>query len=87
MPSLLKLRLFKDDVLARYGIVLAELKLLRRGARILFRYVEIAGAGAARQLDQDRRRLRHRARDSERLRKRRRSVAAAGTEVKAGPSP
>src|SRR5690606_6058110 len=41
------------DVLARHGVVLAELQLLRGGAGVLLGDVVVAGVGGANQLDQN----------------------------------
>src|SRR5882757_921687 len=56
---LLDLGFLERDVLARDGIVFAELELLGRGPRILLGHVEIAGVGGADQSDQDGRLLGH----------------------------
>src|SRR5690348_2142541 len=48
---LLELSLFVDDVLARLGIVFLDLDLVGRGALVLGRRVEVAGAGRGLELD------------------------------------
>src|SRR5262245_48995656 len=58
--KLLDLRFLEGDVLARDGIVLLELELLGRGARVLLGHVVVAGVRRAHQLDQDRVGLGHR---------------------------
>src|SRR5215468_4251644 len=57
--SLLDLGFLEDDVLARDRVVLLELKLFRRGARVLARDVVVAGIGRTHELDHDRRLLGH----------------------------
>src|SRR5688572_5221297 len=58
-PKLFNLRFLEGDVLARHRIVLLELELLGRGARILLGHVVVAGVRRTHQLDQDRVGLRH----------------------------
>src|SRR5688572_31447543 len=57
--KLLDLRFLEGDVLARHRIVLLELELLGRGARVLLGHVVVAGVSRAHQLDQDRVSLGH----------------------------
>src|SRR5262249_26488046 len=59
--ALLDLGFLEDDVLARDRVVLLELELFRRGARVLARDVVVAGVGRTHELDHDRRLLGHRA--------------------------
>src|SRR5512147_2664398 len=48
---LLELGFLVEDMLARLGIVLLDLQLVRRGALVFGRGVEVAGAGARLELD------------------------------------
>src|ERR1051325_6980842 len=57
--ALFNLRFAEDDVLARHGVELLELELIRLGPRVLLRHVEKAGIGAADELDQDGAGFRH----------------------------
>src|SRR5919106_6343446 len=50
-PLLLQFRLFIENVLAGFGIVLLDLELVGRGALVLGRGVEVAGAGRGLELD------------------------------------
>src|SRR5215475_5786375 len=58
---LLDLGFLEDDVLAGDRVVLLELQLFGRGARVLARDVVVAGVGRTHELDHDRRLLGHRA--------------------------
>src|SRR5262249_7915371 len=57
--GLLDLGFLEDDVLARDRVVLLELELFSRGARVLARDVVVAGVGRTHELDHDRRLLGH----------------------------
>src|SRR5918996_2096216 len=50
-PGLLQFRLFIENVLAGFGIVFLDLQLVGRGALVLGRGVEMAGAGRGLELD------------------------------------
>src|SRR6476661_3363999 len=57
--GLFNLRFAEDDVLARHGVELLELELIRLGPRVLLRHIEKAGIGAADELDEDGAGFRH----------------------------